>query len=166
MTNAPTKADIVELLQFARRQELTMIERLSEAEKSAIGTKERWAAKDYLGNVLLWKDLQTQKLAVARRGETPPVWIDSELIHQINDEGFRRFQNCPFSQVVEEGERVFTALLAEVESLSEADLTDPHRFPRQEGEALWGETLGNGLWHPCHQIAAFYLQSDRRSDAL
>jgi rhodanese-related sulfurtransferase len=162
----PTKSDIVRLLQFARRQEQTMVERLTEAEKRATGTPERWAAKDYLGNILLWKELQTQKLAVVLRGETPPVWIDSELIHHINDEGFRRFQYCPFLQVVEEGGDVFAAFLATVESLGEDDLTDPHRFPRQEGEALWGETLGNGLWHPCRQIAAFYLQSDRRSAAL
>jgi rhodanese-related sulfurtransferase len=166
MTATPTKTHIVQLLQFARRQEQTMVERLTEAEKSATGTPERWAAKDYLGNILLWKDLQTQKLAVVLRGETPPVWIDSELIHQINDEGFQRFQHCPFLQVVEEGERVFAAFLATVESLSEEDLTDPHRFPLQEGEALWGETLGNGLWHPCRQIAAYYLQSDRRSAAF
>jgi rhodanese-related sulfurtransferase len=154
------------LLHFARQQEQTMVDRLTEDEKSAVGTPERWAARDYLGNILLWKELQTQKLQVVLRGETPPVWTDSKLIHQINDGGFERFQHCPFPQVFAEGERVCAAFLAIVESLSEEELTDPHRFPKQEGEALWGETLGNGLWHPCRQIAAFYLQSDRKCAAL
>jgi rhodanese-related sulfurtransferase len=166
MTDAPTKADIVALLQFARQQEETMVERLTESEKSAVGTKERWSARDYLGNILLWKELQTQKLQAVLRGETPPVWTDSELIHQINDRGFQRFQHSLFSQVVDEAEPVFVAFLSIVESLSEEELTDPQRFPRQEGEALWGETLGNGVWHPCSQIAAFYLHSDRMSAAF
>ncbi|HEU5375105.1 MAG TPA: rhodanese-like domain-containing protein [Ktedonobacteraceae bacterium] len=29
-----------------------------------------------------------------------------------------------------------------------------------------GETLGNGLWHPCTQMSAFFLQSGRRECAV
>src|SRR5581483_339552 len=168
MSTTAMKPQILALLHFARQQELAMVETLSEAERSAQGTPEKWAAKDYLANILRWKQLQAQKLATAHRGEIPPpVWRDRELIHQIESEAFSRFRQRSFQEVLAEAEQVFEALIAQVESMSEDELSDPHHYPWQEGdEPLRGETMGNGLWHPCNQLSAFYLQSGRRERAL
>jgi rhodanese-related sulfurtransferase len=160
------KSSILALLHFAREQEQRMVERLREEERNAIGAPERWSAKDYLANTLVWKELQTEKLAAAQRGETPPVWRDPQVVHQINSNGFLRFRERGFQEVQEEGARVFQAFIAQVERLSEEELNDPYHFAWLEGEPLRGETMGNGLWHPCNQIAAFYLQSGRRLVAL
>jgi rhodanese-related sulfurtransferase len=166
MTATPSKSQILTLLHFARQQEREMVERLSEAERSAMGAPDHWVAKDFLANILLWKELQAQKLAAALRGETPPVWNDTERVHQINAAGFLRFQHRTFGEVREEGAHIFESFIAQVDRLSDEELNDPNHFAWQEGEPLRGETLGNGLWHPCNQIATFYLQSDRRSCAL
>lgn len=168
MSNTAMKPHILTLLHFARQQELAMVEQLSEAERDAQGTPEKWAAKDYLANILRWKQLQTQKLAIAHRGEIPPpIWRDMELVHQIDSETFLHYQKLSFQQVLAEGEQVFQALIAQVESMSEEELSDPHHYPWQEGdEPLRGETMGNGLWHPCTQISTFYLQSGRRERAV
>lgn len=167
MNNTAMKPHILTLLRFARQQELAMIEELSNAERNAQGTPEKWEAKDYLANILRWKQLQTQKLATAHKGEVPPpVWRDTELIHQIESETFAHYQNLSFQKVLAESEQAFRALLAQVESMSEEELSDPHHYPWQEGdEPLRGETMGNGLWHPCARISAFYLQSGRREQA-
>jgi rhodanese-related sulfurtransferase len=162
MSNAPMKPRILSLLDFAWQQEQQMVNGLSEAEQNARGTLDSWAAKDFLVNILLWKRLQTQKLATALLGEQPPVWRDMQLIHQINHQAFLDYQDRSFQEIQTEAERVYEALIAQVERLSEEELTDPGRYDWQEGEPLWGETLGNGLWHPCHQLTAFYLQSDKR----
>ncbi len=167
MSDTPMKPQILRLLHFARQQELAMVEELSEAERNTQGTPERWAAKDFLANILRWKQLQTQKLATAQKGDVPPpVWRDMELVHQIDSETFLHYHERSFSEILVEGEQVFQALIAQVESMSEEELSNPHHYPWQEGdEPLRGETMGNGLWHPCAQISAFYLQSGRREHA-
>ena len=166
MTDTYGKSSILALLHFAREQEQRMVERLSAEERDAIGAPERWAAKDYLANILVWKELQTGKLAAAQRGETPPVWRDPQVVHQINNDGFLRFRERSFQEVQSEGARVYQAFIAQVERLSEEELNDPNHFAWLEGEPLRGETMWNGLWRPCNQIAAFYLQSGRRLATL
>ena len=96
MTDTFGKSSILALLHFAREQEQQMVERLSDEERNAIGAPERWSAKDYLANILVWKELQTEKLAAAQRGETPPVWRDPQVVHQINSDGFLRFTSATF----------------------------------------------------------------------
>lgn len=166
MSNAPMKPRILSLLEFARRQEQQMVNGLSDAEPSAKGALDSWEARDFLVNILLWKRLQTQKLATALRGEQPPVWRDAQVAHQINRQAFLDYENHDFQQILTEAVRVYEALIAQVESMSEEELTEPDRYDWQEGEPLWGETLGNGLWHPCHQLTNFYLHSGRREQAL
>jgi rhodanese-related sulfurtransferase len=166
MTDTYGKSSILALLHFAREQEQRMVERLSVEERGAIGAPERWSAKDYLANILIWKELQTEKLAAAQRGETPPVWRDPQVVHQINSDGFLRFRDRSFQQAQDEGGRVFQAFITQVECLSEEELNDPNHFAWLDGEPLRGETMWNGVWRPCNQIAAFYLLSGRRLAAL
>jgi rhodanese-related sulfurtransferase len=166
MSDTFGKSSILALLRFARQQERQMAERLSAEERDATGAPERWAAKDYLANVVVWKELQTEKLAAAQRGETPPIWRDPQVAHQINSDGFLRFRTRGFQELEDEAERAFQAFIAQVERLSEEELNDPNHFAWLEGEPLRGETMWNGVWRPCNQIAAFYLQSERRQAAL
>lgn len=164
MSNTPLKPRILALLHFARQQEQQLVDSLSETERDTAGTMDAWTAKDYLVNIMLWKQLQTQKLAMALRDETLPVWRDMELVHQLDSEAFARHQHDSFQEVLAEAKRVYSGFIAQVESMSEAELTIPDRW--QEGEPLWHETLGNGLWHPCNQMTACYLKRGDKQSAL
>lgn len=165
MANILPKAQILMLLRFERDQEQMMVARLSDAKRNAPSDRDHWAAKDYLANILLWKELQTQALATILRGDAPPVWT-SEKVKAVNDEGFLRFKSRTFQEVHAEGAQVHDAFIAQVDRLSDEELNDPLHFTWQEGEPLRGETLGNGLWHPCSLLSAFYLESKRTPDAL
>src|ERR1051326_2132918 len=165
MDTTPMKPRVLALLDFAWQQEQAMTRGLSGAERNARGTPERWGAKDYLANILLWKRLQTQKLATALLGEQPPVWNDAQLVHQINHQAFLDSQDRSFEDIQAEAARVYEAFVAQVERLSEAEFTDPGHYAWQS-EPLWRETLGNGLWHPAHQLTLFYLQSEQRDRAI
>lgn len=137
---------------------------LSEAERSAAGTADRWSAKDILVNIMLWKELQTQKLAMTVRGETPPEWRDEVLVNSINNRAREKYRDVPFEDVQQEAGRIFAAFVAQVESLSEDELSDAGRYEWANGEALWQETLGNGLWHPFSQMVSLSMQrGDRRT---
>jgi tetratricopeptide (TPR) repeat protein len=51
------------------------------------------------------------------------------------------------------------SLRAAVEACSEADLSDPARFPSREGLPLWTTALVSGYEHPAEHYAQFYLES-------
>ncbi len=166
MNKTSIKSRVLALLQITHQQEQQVMNTLSEAERSASGTVDHWSAKDFLVSIMLWKDLQTQKLVTAVRGETPPDWRDQQLVDQINTRAFEKYQMLPFQEVRQEAERAFTALIAQVESLSEEELTDASRYTWSDGEALWEETLGNGLWHPFTQLVALSLRRGERETAI
>lgn len=164
MSNTPMKPRILALLHFARQQEQQLVDNLSAADRNATGTMDDWVTKDFLVNIMLWKQLQTQKLEMALRGEALPVWRDMELVHRLDSEAFTRHQHDSFQEVLAEAECVYSGFIAQVESMSEAELTIPDRW--QEGEPLWHETLGNGLWHPCSQLVACYLKLGDKPSAF
>lgn len=166
MNDSPIKPRILELLRFAHRQEQEMMSTLSEAERSASGSADHWSAKDFLVNIMRWKELQTQKLATAVRGETPPEWRDEQVVKQINAQALEKYRDVSFQDVAREAERIFAAFMAQVESMSEEELNDPARYEWSDGEALWHETLGNGLWHPFSQMVALSMQRGSREAAV
>lgn len=165
MNDSPMKPRILELLRFAEQQERELMSTLSESERSASGTANSWSAKDILVNIMLWKELQTQKLAAAVRGETPSEWRDMQVINAINSRALEKYQNVSFQDVQQEAERVFAAFVVQVESMNEDELSDPTRYEWANGEALWQETLGNGLWHPFSQLVALSMQRGNRETA-
>src|SRR5215469_3147663 len=111
MSNIPMKPRILALLHFSRQQEQQFVEGLSDTERNEAGTPDSWTAKDFLVNIMLWKQLQTQKLAAAVRGETPPVWRDMQVVHQINSQAVARYQGYSFQKVQEEAEQVCSAFI-------------------------------------------------------
>jgi hypothetical protein len=42
--------------------------------------------------------------------------------------------------------------------MTEGDLSDPNRYAWQEAKPLWGEILGNGVWHPYTHLTEHYQQ--------
>src|SRR5712692_917800 len=108
------KPRILALLHFSYQQERQFAYSFSDAERSAIGTPDSWAAKDFLVNIMRWKQLQTEKLTVAVRGGTPPVWRDMQLVHQINKEAFIRYQAYSIQEIQEEAKRIFNAFITQV----------------------------------------------------
>ncbi len=166
MNDSPIKPRILELLRFAHQREQELMSTLSEAERSASGTADCRSAKDILVNIMLWKELQTQKLVAAVRGERPPEWRDMQVVNAINSSALEKYRDVPFQDVQQEAECIFTAFIAQVESMSEDELGDPARYEWSDGEALWHETLGNGLWHPFRQMVALSMQRGKRETAV
>ena len=148
MSDAPIKSLIMELLQLARCEELECVAGLCAAERVAEGTLESWSAKDIVVQIAAWKQRHAEKLAMAVRGEKLPRWTDGELVDDINAGTFAEFQHRSWAEVSDFAARAYNQIVTQVESMSQDELVDPNRFPKNGGEALWGETLGNGAWYP------------------
>jgi tetratricopeptide (TPR) repeat protein len=155
---AKLKPSVLALLRLAWEQEQAMIDGLSRKERDIQGTPDEWSPKDIVAHVAYWKELQTGKLTMAVQGETPPVWNDMDVVDALDTRSYLEFSHRTWQEVVIYLQSACTGLLARVESLSEEELTEPNRYPWQdaEGEPLWDETLGNGLWHPFTHLKEFY----------
>ncbi len=148
MSDAPLKRSVLDLLRQTREEELVLTADLSDAERTATGTPERWSAKDTIAHIATWRQLHAEKLAAVVRGETPPSWTDGQVVDRLNAQAYAEHQHRSWQEVQEQAEHAYAALVAQVQRLSEPELGDPHHFPALNGEALWPETLGNSSWHP------------------
>ena len=55
MQNPSVKATVVDFLQDARAAQMAFVESLSEAERGATGTADKWAAKDIVAHTIFWQ---------------------------------------------------------------------------------------------------------------
>lgn len=113
------------------------------------------SGKDILAHTTAWEQRLIQWLKAAAQGEIPQVpepdatWDDMD---RLNAQTLIRNQNRLLQEVMDESRRSFEQLLEEVESFSEEDLIDLHRFnwldEELEGEPLWRAiAAGPGLAH-------------------
>ena len=91
------------------------------------------------------------------RGQEIPSWSSRPLAFALGGE------NVQCVTVSQDGQAISASFVSE---LSEEELADPNRYDWQEGEALWEETLGNGLWHPYSQVTDYYVQHGEKQSAL
>lgn len=150
------KSHVRSLTEKAHQQQLAQIAALSDAERAGAGTPERWSAKDHLAHTMYWKERTAERLAAAARGDSPTDTGDDFL--QINEENFEHHQARPWADVLADDARIHAALLAGLDALSDDDLTDPARFPWNDGQPLLTSALGS-VGHVQEHIAQFL--SDR-----
>ncbi|MEO7002840.1 MAG: rhodanese-like domain-containing protein [Ktedonobacterales bacterium] len=156
-TTAPSmRSAVLALLQSVRQEEQNWLAGLSDADRSAVGTAASWSPKDMLAHMAAWRLRHAEKLAQAMRGETPPQWTDMNLVNQINAGQYAADSSRSWPEAETLAEQAYLTLLTQVESMSDAELSEPQRYPWQRNEPLWGETLGNGVWHPVTHLTEFY----------
>src|SRR3954469_6688245 len=138
------KASLMELLGRAQSDQRELLAALSDDERAAIGTADHWSVKDTVLHIAFWKNRQVERLAAAARGETP---VELEHYEQVNARVFEEWRARPWQAVVDESERVFEALVAQVREFDPVALADPNRYEWQNGRALLASAVGNGFWH-------------------
>ncbi len=138
MTTQPVKTSILDLLQQSHRASAAFVQALDETERTAIGTPERWSAKDHLAHMTfcLHQNLIQKVIAILQQQEVPPRG----------------------SEIHANFEQVYAELIQLAERLSEADLMDSNRFTPITGESpLYTAFLGNGYEHLQEHLMQYYL---------
>jgi len=156
------KAKLVDLLQRAHEEERTFFASLSDGECSATGTPECWSVKDVAAHLAEWKARMGQRLASARRNETPPKYDD---VDQANAEIFEQYCHQSWDDVLKALERAHAELMEQTRAMPEGDLVDAERFPWQDGRPLWRSIVGSGYSHPVQHLAQLYLERGQRDYA-
>src|SRR5216684_5796717 len=117
MTAQPLKTIALDLLQQGHLDEEACLQELGEAERTAIGTPERWSAKDHVAHRTFWhQDLIGKVTATGTHQEIPP---SEESDDQINAMVFEEQKLHPWSALHAESERVYAELITLAEQLSE-----------------------------------------------
>jgi hypothetical protein len=154
------------LNQFTYAKFGEFIDRLSEAERSATGSPERWSARDNLAHSTAWLKHFVNNLAAVRAGQEP-----EEVSHDYeatNAQIFAAHQFESWEKVVAELKATFASLDRQLEALSEAELLRTDFLPWSNGRALWKSIAGNSTLHPLlHLHLVYYLaQAGRSAEGL
>lgn len=135
---------------------------LPETERTAFGTWETWAPKDFLSHITYWQNSSLEVLNELH--QTPPERPEFE---ERNHQNFLATNQKPWDEIRAAYQHSLDALLARLDSLGDTDLTEPDRFPRlTNGTTLEGNILGNGYSHPAAHCAELVRKYRGETDAL
>lgn len=154
MESNQLKAGLIDLFGRAQSDQRELLAALSDDERAAIGTAEQWSIKDIVLHIAFWKNRQIERLAAAAQGETP---LESDHYEQVNARVFEEWRERPWQAVIDESERIFNALVAQVRDFDSEALVDPNRYEWQTGRSLLSSAVSNGFWHPEAHIAQCYI---------
>lgn len=153
-----SKQQVVDLIEQAYRETKRLFDTLSEAERSAQGRVDHWAAKDMLAHLLVSQADLLDMLAAPDRPRPP-----QRDINEINAENFERYRYTPWMDTMAEWEAGHARLMERLGAMSEEELAAPFQFPWQpQPQPLWRGLVGGGHTHPIIHLAQFYME---RGDA-
>src|SRR5690349_459214 len=125
MTQHAFKPILIDLLRQAQVGQNSFFQQLPPAELAAIGTPERWSAKDHVAHMTFWRQRLVLSLQAIIQKAPQPAFDDFE---QLNPVIFEEQRYRPWSDILSESDQVYAELLAVTEQLTEEDLTAFNRF--------------------------------------
>jgi tetratricopeptide (TPR) repeat protein len=155
MAPRPLKPRLLALVAQGRVEQQEFIEKLSAAQRAAIGEADAWSAKDHIAHNTAWKFDSAREIVVTARGEAYAVPSTTVFNPRVFIEQLRQ----SWDAILADMEQADAALHSAIEACSEADLSDPARFSWREGLPLWTTALVSGYEHPTEHYAQFYLET-------
>ncbi len=97
-----------------------------------------WSAKDLLAHIANWEELCVSWIEAGERGETPhrPAVISDEEAAAINERVYREHRERPLDDVRAASKASYERMIATIERLDEAALSDGARFPWTGGRPV------------------------------
>jgi hypothetical protein len=157
-----TKEKLLDLIERAYQEGQTLMQSLTDEQKSAVGTSEQWVAKDIIAHVITWQARMMDNHEAALRGETPTTYDDFD--HE-NELIFQAHRDRSWDAIRQETNDVHQRLAAWLQGMTEDDLTDPARFSWMNSQALWRRVAGNSVIHPLLHFGEYGAKHGRREHA-
>jgi hypothetical protein len=145
MANPTTKGDLLDGM-YAGHQELyAVLARIPEERMNEIALYNNWSIKDFIAHIGWWQNSAAERMAAARRGETPQTFHDEDM---VNHEILTRYRSTPLDEVLAMEAEGFAALEQLVQSINdEGELFDGGRYPATDGRPLANDAAGNTFGH-------------------
>jgi tetratricopeptide (TPR) repeat protein len=147
------KQRLLGVLERSHAVQKAFVAGLSNDQRAATGTYEKWSAKDAVAHMAYWQGHRAAVLAARARGEEPPP--SPGHYEQANAACFQRFCNCSWDEVQAFADAAHAKLVEAVRALPEKMLAAP---PEVAGARTpWQDIVNTGYTHPLIHIAEFYI---------
>jgi hypothetical protein len=149
-----TKDEILDALEDERENLLDAIEGLSDEEMLEAGVVGDWSIKDILAHLSAWEAELVKLLWQARHGERPSgIYTSGVPVDEVNKVWSQAAQSRPLERVIDDFISVRKQTIRRVEPFSDADLSDPQRYPWLEGNPLWEWIENDSFGHEAEHAA-------------
>ena len=146
------KQRLLSVLERSHAVRKAFVAALSKDQRAAVGTYEKWCAKDAVAHIAYWVDHQAAVLSARARGGEPPP---SSHYEQANAACFQRFCNCSLDEVQAFARAAHAKLVDAVRALPE-DMLVPSPAD-VGGRTVWQDIVNTGYTHPLIHFAEFYI---------
>lgn len=105
---------------------------LSPDQMTGAKLNDRWTVKDYVAHIDAWHRHLLGWWSAHQRGEAvprPPQGFSQQQLDELNRQTYEQTKDRPLPEVLTSLSESFLRVEAMVRSLSDAQLTDPHRYP-------------------------------------
>ena len=120
---------------------------LSESQMVQPGVDGDWSVKDIIGHLTTWQQRMVGWVTQALHGEIPTTEESVEQMHQWNHESYLANRDRLLAEILAEFRDWHHQALRLTESISEAELGDPHRYGWLKGKPLWTMIVGDTRDH-------------------
>lgn len=131
------KTEFLKTLKVERARLEEKLAALSEARLIERSAPDAWSIKDNLAHLTICEQYMLNNIRRVVNEAVAPEWMTDEEETLANARVFTDNKDRPLADVLADMRRSLADVIAQVESLSEADLTDPNRFAWLKGAALW-----------------------------
>jgi tetratricopeptide (TPR) repeat protein len=149
----PSRDQLLKILDRGQQAQDAFVSQLSDEQRSATGTYERWSAKDMLAHVAHWKEQRAVRLEALASGKEPPA--SRPDFEQANAECFERHCGSSWAEVLAFAERAQARLARATRRISDEVLVRPLAEGQQR--LVWEDLVGTAYTHPLMHLAEFYV---------
>jgi hypothetical protein len=148
------KTELTELLQRGYEVERKFIATLSDEERNAYGTFEKWTAKDCIAHSAYWQKHHAENVLAVLAGKTPTEPEDS----QINQEVYSCYKDQSWEEINTLVDISLKTMREAISSTSEDDLQCDDFYPWEQGRPLWREIVGIIYTHPVIHLSEWHIK--------
>jgi len=148
------KKELTKLLQKGYQAEKEFIAALSDEERNAGGTFERWATKDIIAHNSYWRKHHAENILAALAGESPTQTDDD----QVNKGVYSQYKDASWEEVEALADTSLERTGEALNALREDDLHRGDFYPWLEGRPLWREVVGNIYTHPIIHLSDWHIK--------
>jgi hypothetical protein len=149
------KQELTELLQKGYQAEKEFIATLSDEERNADGTFDRWTAKDSIAHNAYWRKSHAEDILEVLAGKSPDHVDDDD---EINEGVYSQYAHQSWDEIDTLIETSLERMAAALTKLSEADLQNDKFYPWEQGRPLWREVVGNIYTHPILHLSDWHIK--------
>ncbi|HEV2580089.1 MAG TPA: ClbS/DfsB family four-helix bundle protein [Ktedonobacteraceae bacterium] len=122
---------------------------LSETQWTTPGANGDWSVKDIVAHLTAWQHVMLRRLHAAARHETPARELQTEEkdIDDMNQRFYVENRDRPTPVVYDDFRASYHDIVAQIQSLPDADLFEVGRFDWTQESALWQYVAGDTFEH-------------------